>query len=226
MARVLMKSMICLAAFPILLCAQETTNAQETGVASLKGRHSVAASVGLMVEANSSQVVSVDGIRSGQRATAPLGMLSYIHWFQRDWAVTLSGGLLSAEATSSVNGPNVSSETGSVIPILFGIRYQPAALALSPAVRPYFSGSVGPYLGVGTRSGTGTVTGSETISETAVGARVAAGMDWLFGRFTFGMNAGYHFVTDFKQRIGSKKNYSGAELSLTFGILLGKGTAK
>lgn len=64
----------------------------------------------------------------------------------------------------------------------------------------------------------------EARSETALGSRLAVGVDLsLFRWFKLGFAGGYHFVTDFENRIGSEKNYSGPEFSLSLGIVFGKG---
>lgn len=173
---------------------------------------------------NSTNDASVYGLSSNNRVDEIIGRLTYTHWFQRDWALNISLGVIGTEANSLVSGSDVFSETGSVIPILFGVRFQPSRLALSPVLRPYFSGAIGSYLGFATRSRAGFVTMNETISEAAFGMHVSAGMNWFFSRlFCFGVNAGYHLVTDFEQRIGSQKNYSDPEFLLAFGILFGGG---
>lgn len=232
MVRFLITLIICIAANPILVLGQESTNVEKTSAPSpsrsnfLHGKHSIAVSIGLLVQVKAKNDASVNGTTSDTRVDGAVGTLTYTHWFQRDWAINISLGVLGAEANSSVSGSEVFSETGSVIPILFGVRYQPSRLALSPTIRPYVSGAAGPYVGFATKSRAGLVTTNETISEATLGMHVLAGMDWFFSRFSVGVNAGYHFVTDFEQRIGSQKNYSGPEFSLAVGILLGRGASK
>jgi len=65
---------------------------------------------------------------------------------------------------------------------------------------------------------------SESYSETALGSRLGVSMDLLLGKwFTLGVGAGYYLVTDFERPIGSEKNYSSPEFSLSFGMIFGKG---
>ena len=67
--------------------------------------------------------------------------------------------------------------------------------------------------------------GSESVTEVALGLRVAAGVDWFASRSTvLGIELGYHFVSDFDERIGSSDDYSGLEVSVGLGFLFGKGS--
>lgn len=64
----------------------------------------------------------------------------------------------------------------------------------------------------------------ESRSEGAFGVRLGGGIDFLLGQsFKLGANAGYDLMTDFSKPIGARKNYSGPEFSLSFGIILGEG---
>ncbi|NNG15095.1 MAG: hypothetical protein HKM89_01355, partial [Gemmatimonadales bacterium] len=102
----------------------------------------------------------------------------------------------------------------------------------------YVAASVGPYFGSVSGVSTGLIasTVSHSISaaetavsmssytETAFGSRLGVGADILLGRrFTLGFGVGYCLVTDFERRIGSETNYSGPDVALSFGILLGGG---
>jgi hypothetical protein len=56
------------------------------------------------------------------------------------------------------------------------------------------------------------------------GARVGAGIDVLAGRtFTFTAGGGYRMVREFEQPIGGRTKFSGAEITLGMGLLLGRG---
>jgi len=217
---------VCIAAVPIFAYAQGTASVDQSRTQranSLLGRHGVSVNLGLLIQANSTHAASGRGFSTDSRAEGAAGGLAYTYWFKQDWATGFSVGVLAAEAKAIADGSGSSSETGSVIPILFGLRWQPSAMALSPTVRPYVSAAVGPYVGVATKSRAGLVTGNESFTDTAVGAYVAVGVDWIFRRLTFGLNAGYHFVSDFDQPIASDNNYSGPQLALSFGLLFGRG---
>jgi len=227
MLKFIITLIICITSSPIFVTAQQSTNLEKSTVTSLQGKNSIAVSIGLLIQVNSTNEATLNGIDSNNRVDGTAGSLTYTYWLQPDWAINFSIGILGAEANASVTGSEFSAETGSVIPILFGVRYQPSGLALSHSLRPYLSGAVGPYWGFATKNNTRPFLTNKTISETALGLRVAAGMDWFFSRlFSIGVNAGYHFVSDFEQPVGSQKNYSGPEFSLNFGIIFGKGTNK
>ncbi|MFQ5653063.1 MAG: hypothetical protein ACE5IY_24300, partial [bacterium] len=161
MIRFFMTSIVCIAAYPIFVLAQESPQVEKPRVSStsrssfLHGKHRIAVSLGLLVQANSTHVTSVNQAGSDSRVDGAAATLAYTHWFRPDWAINISLGVLGAETRSSVGGSGVSSETGSVIPLLFGMKYQPAGLALNQALRPYVSASVGPYLGFATKSRAG-----------------------------------------------------------------------
>ena len=62
--------------------------------------------------------------------------------------------------------------------------------------------------------------------EVTVGAFLGGGVDFHLGRnFSMGVTTGYNWVGDFETPIGGRSNYSGFELSLSFGWVFGRGTA-
>ncbi len=77
-------------------------------------------------------------------------------------------------------------------------------------------------LGIGVRTGASTAT--ESYSETALGSRIGVGADLALSKlFTLGVGVGYYLVTDFERRVGSEKNYSSPDFSLSFGVVFGRG---
>ena len=155
-----------------------------------------------------------------------VGSVGYDYFVRDDLAVGLTAGVLDSESSTSVGVGGISSRSASVVPILFRVTYYPEELALGSQLRPYVSGSFGPYLGSATNSLVGPTVSSESISEVALGMRVAGGVDWFVSRnVKLGFGVGYHLVGDFDERIGSTDNYSGLELSVGLGILFGKGGA-
>jgi hypothetical protein len=115
-----------------------------------------------------------------------------------------------------VHGSEVSTETAAVIPLLFGVKYQPFKLTARDVLRPYITASVGPFFGTESMNRAGVITETENYSETALGSRLGVGMDLLLNKwFTLGVNTGYYLVTDFERPVGSKKNYSSPEVSMS-----------
>jgi hypothetical protein len=98
------------------------------------------------------------------------------------------------------------------------------AFAIGDALRPYVYASLGPYFGFASDVRTGVTAGTESYSGTALGSRVAAGMELsLSRRFTLGLAVGYRLVSDFERRIGAEENYSSPEFSLSLGVVIGRG---
>jgi hypothetical protein len=171
-----------------------------------------------MTELSASNQVSIGGVTTRNDATGIGGSLAYTHWLLDAWAINVSIGVVDADATTSVSGSGTSIEAATVIPLLVGVRYQPMGLTTGDTFRPYVAASVGPYFG--------SVSGVQTGFFASAVSHSISGADVLLGkRFTLGFGIGYCLVSDFENRIGSETNYSGPDLALFFGILLG-GAAK
>lgn len=207
--------------FPILAGAQTETTS-ETSPLSLYGKHRIEVHVGLLSAISASTEVTVDGVTTKSDASGLLGMIAYTYYFKPDFGLFVSSGVLDASATTSVSGSGSVVESAVVMPLLFGVKYQPAALALSEGLRLYGSAAFGPYIGSASNVQAGTTTSVEAYTESALGLRLAVGMDVFFGKiFSFGVGIGYHLVSDFEKRIGSETNYSTPEFSLSFGVIFG-----
>ena len=56
------------------------------------------------------------------------------------------------------------------------------------------------------------------------GGFLGGGVDVLLGRrWSLGVSAGYNWMTDFSQTIGTRKNYSGVDVGIGIGWMWGKG---
>lgn len=208
---------------PVHIAAQTTADPNQSSY-SLKGRHSLDLSLGLLSSMSSSAEVTFGGVNTSSSGNGFLGSVNYAYWLEDEVALSIHVGVQNADAKTSVSGLNVSTESVVVIPLLFGVKYQVFRLTDSNSLRPYLSVSVGPYIGTASNVHTGMNVAAENITETAVGSRLALDNDWLLSkRFKLGMGIGYRLVSDFSRRIGSKKNYSSPEFSLCVGIIIGKG---
>ncbi|MGB2768205.1 MAG: outer membrane beta-barrel protein, partial [Candidatus Zixiibacteriota bacterium] len=191
---------------------------------SLRGKHCIEVTAGLLSEISATQEVSAGGVTTKSEADGLIGSIGYTYWVENDWGITFSAGVSDADATTSVSDAGTSVISAVVVPMLFGVKYQPSGLLNSDGVRPYMSASIGPYSGFSSEVRTGVTTVVEARSEAALGSRLAVGVDLRLSKwFKLGFAGGYHFVTDFENRIGSEKNYSGPEFSLSLGIVFGKG---
>jgi outer membrane protein W len=229
MSRFKILAVILMLAFPISVMGETMPDFQETESAvapvsnSLKGKHGFELTLGLLSRISTATDVSVGEVRTESEADGLIGSIGYIYWFEDDWAINFRLGVSDVDATTYSGITGVLVESATVVPMLLGVRYQPSGLINSDVVRPYVSASVGPYFGFVSEVRTGVTTAAETRSETALGSRIAMGTDLSLSRlFRLGIAAGYCFVTDFENRIGSEKNHSSPEFSMSFGIVLGK----
>lgn len=191
----------------------------------LEGRHGLDLNIGIYDNTNITSISSVSGINASVLTNSSIGFMGsigYQYWFKNYLSFRLgAGALVTNVSTKTIAGAEVSSEVATVAPILTGINFYPMQISAENTILPYISLYAGPYIGVYSKSevGIATVT-EETIVETVIGTKLGAGIDFLVGSlFKLGVNAGYHFVGDYSQPIGSETNYSGPEYSLTFGFV-------
>lgn len=208
---------------PCVVAGQPTANAPQSGY-SLKGRHSIDISIGLLSNLSSSSDVTSGGVNTSSTGNGFLGSIVYAYWLEDDLAVGIRAGVQNADAKVTVTGLNVSTQSAAVVPLLFGIKYQIFRFTQQNTLRPYISVYAGPYFGFASNVRTGLNVSTESISEAAIGSRLAADFDLLLSRrFKLGIGVGYRLVSDFHNRIGTQKNYSSPEFSMCFGFILGRG---
>ena len=217
-------TVILLMIFPLSVMAQTLPSAEKKEFSdqsisnSLRGKHSISLSAGILGGVTVENEVSPNGEITSVVGEEFLGSIGYTYWLENDLATKFCIGLLSLDVTNSVQGSEVSTETATVVPLLFGIKYQPFRLTESDVLKPYVTASVGPFFGSETMNRAGVNTETEVYSETAIGSHLGAGVDLLLSKwFTLGVGGGYYFVSDFERPNGSEKNYSGPEYSLSFG---------
>lgn len=141
--------------------------------------------------------------------------MNYGYWFDEEWSLTFSAGVFGAG--TSVRYNNV--ETKAVIPVLFGMRYYPAKFSLGSVGRVYAGLALGRYMGSGTR--VRALFTTETFTESVFGGESSLGVDlFVTSWFKLGPKLSYHFLGDFSEIVGTKKNLSGAAFSFDFGFVL------
>jgi outer membrane protein W len=206
---------------PVSASAQPATDAEKPK-RSLRGKHRIELGIGLLTELRNATEITIAGVTTQSNASGALGFISYTYYFDNSFGFTIGAGVLDADATTSVSGTGAAVESASVVPLLFGVKFQPEKLAAGNALRPYASAAIGPYFGSASNVRAGVTTSTENVSEAVLGARLGIGVDFFLGRlFTFGVGIGYHFVSDFENRIGSESDYSSPEFSLSLGVAFG-----
>ncbi|HKI43694.1 MAG TPA: hypothetical protein VKA08_00050 [Balneolales bacterium] len=224
-----MKFLLCkLILIPLLLMStavlgQEADRQTDVAYYSLKDRHSLDLSFGLLSDLNSSADVTVGGVHTRSSGNGFLGSVIYSYWPEDELAVSIHVGVQNTDIKTSVTGLNVVSESAVIIPVLFGVKYQVFRITEHNNFRPYASVSIGPYFGFVSNVRTGFGVTTESIAEVVLGSRLAADFDLLLSRrFKLGIGAGYRFVSDFSRRIGTERNYSSPEFSICLGFILGR----
>lgn len=201
---------------------------QQTPVApaqvSRAGRHALELGFSVSGSSRASTTVAPGGVTFDAEGGAFGGSLSYSYWAADRVAVQVHVTAISADASVSVTGSGSVTQASSVGSFLVGLKVQPFALPGAERLRPFVSGAAGAYIGDASGVSTGLPTVVAARSETVAGARVAAGFDVLIGRrFTLGAGGAYRFMGDFREPIGGRTDYSGAEVTFSFGVLIGHG---
>jgi hypothetical protein len=189
--------------FPLLLSAQ----------IDLTNRNSISLYGGTMLNNSSSTVVGISGVSTEINA---IGTLEYAHNFSNEWALGLSSGLFSIATSTSITGvSNVS-----IYPTFFELKYYPEAFTLGNSVRGYAGIGIGAYTATANKVGIGLTSIVSNINETLFGVRPHLGVDiFILNWLTIGPNLSYHFMGDFKEVVGERKNYSGPAIAIKFGLV-------
>ena len=190
----------------------------------LAGKHRIELGVGLLSKISSSTEISYGNSTTKSEANGLLGSISYSYWLEDHVSVHITTGVMDVDATTAAHGLDTYVEASTVTPLLFGVKYQLSRQPIGNAMRPYVSAAVGPYFGFNSNVRSGEDSEVRSYSEAALGSRIGAGADLVLSRhFTLGVGAGYHFVSDFSERIGAEKNYSSPDFSIAFGVVFGSG---
>lgn len=212
------------------ISAQATSTAENTETSGAKdmyllnGRHNIQLRVGFLSSVGVKNEVSPSGVVNSVESDGFMGSVSYNYWIRQNVAVNASAGVLSSKVSNSVIGSEAINEVSSVVPVLFGFKYQPFKLTDDDVLRPYIIASFGPFIGSSVKNQAGRNTENSIFTEMALGSHLGVAVDWSISRlFVLGVGAGYYLVSDFDENIGGETNYSSPDFSLSIGIVLGKG---
>jgi len=173
-------TVILLMIFPLSVAAQtlpvaeKKESTRQSVSNSLRGKHSIALGIGLLGKMTVRNEVSAGGVTNSVEEREFLGSIAYTYWLENNLGFNFSLGVLGIDVTNSVKGSEVSTETGTVLPMLFGVKYQPFRLTTSDVLRPYVLASVGPLFGSATMNRVGVKIESESYLEAALSSRLGA----------------------------------------------------
>jgi hypothetical protein len=166
-----------------------------------------------------------DTVTAGVAAGGVFGGIQYTHYFRERIAVTAGVQTVGGESGASVAPELVFAGSSGIIAVPIGVRWNPLRSDVPNVVKPYLALSAGPVFGstAGSFSGGGRLmTGLR--SQVTTGGHAGAGVDFHVARWlSIGLNGGYNWMVDFAEPVGSRDNYSGAELGVSFGWLFGRG---
>jgi hypothetical protein len=194
---------------------------------SFTGSVSIDLLIGLYNDTNVSIINVTNDLETTNASTGFMGSLAFQYFFKNFLSFRLSAGALTVSVDSKVstniaafNQVTVKNEVATVVPVLAGLNFYPLQLSDEKIIMPYIAASIGPYIGIYNRSEVSALSvKEETFVETVFGSRLGAGIDFRIGFFKLGINANYHFVSEFSKPIGSEKNYSGPEYSFLLGFI-------
>lgn len=196
----------------------------EKAVKPLVGRHRIELGFGLLSDVENDIGVLPGVVTNDVSVDGAAFNLGYTYWPRENWNFSFKLAVLGANVNQNYAVGLMSTETSSVVPLIFSVGYQPAKLAISEGIRPFFTLGVGPILGVRTKNITSLTIANETSTESAFGAHFGAGIDFIMTRLlSLSLRGGYYLVSDFDIPVGGNDNYSTPEFSLCLGFNFGKG---
>ena len=167
---------------------------------------------------------------AGTQSVDARGGLQYTRFLRENLAATLSFDVLSAEADvvtfDGYSTFGTSLQRSLIISVPLGLRWDPRRGDLrTKPLKPYLAAGLGPVIGLhsgGSIDETTVFAGDR--AATTFGGFVGGGADVLLGRrWSLGFSAGYRWMADFSQTIGTRKNYSGVDAGIGIGWTWGKG---
>jgi hypothetical protein len=185
-----------------------------------QGRSCIEISLGLWMQASAKSQVTAGNVNV--TANGPSGSLAYWYGLRDQLYLGVCASVTRPEASSFAGLSGTSQTVSAVFPLQFGVRYwlsQPEEEMAS--LVPYIQGTLGPVFGFEARNA---LFVQEARTETAMGSRISAGVDFFTSRsFAIGLQAGFLLMTDFAQPVGGRRNFNGPDFSLGVAFLWGAG---
>ena len=170
---------------------------------------------------------AADTVTAGLSSGWLFGGVQYTYYLQERLAVTAGVQTVTAGSGASIEQDRIFAGTSGVVAAPIGVRWNPLGASVPTIAKPYIALSAGPVFGstAGSFVGGGQVSAGTSTRVTA-GGHAGAGVDVHVARWlSIGVNVGYNWMIDFAQPVGTRDNYSGPELGISFGLLFGRGRA-
>ena len=201
----------------IILFTLTILSAEHSYADSPKNRHSIDVQFSFLKNSKSSVEVGIGGVEINAGNEGMGGKVTYNYFIDDEFAINVSAGVISSNATVSTSYTNTNVNTSIVMPIMFGLKYYFTKYSDKKSVRPYLSGAGGFLVGSETETGTTKVSVS---TETAANVYFGAGADFILGKLVkLNADIGYNLSSDFSEPIGARQNYGGPEFSVGVGFM-------
>lgn len=209
---------IALSLVPCVVFPQKKTVSDSTEKLNLMGRHSVGLNLGII---NQTSEVAVDVTNTSTNMNFQASV-SYNYWLTEEIAFDASVGYLSSSVNSNVSVYGVEQKTATVTPVFLGAKYYPSVISFSGGIKPYLKLLVGVVFGSITEENVNyTYVSTNTSTQSVISVRSGIGADaFASSHFRIGLDLDYLYMPDFTKPVGTRKNYSGVNLSFSFGIII------
>lgn len=202
--------LLILVLLPSLAISQEKIN--------LKGKWDLGLNIGLI---NNTSEVYIDAGNVSTKINFQAS-ISGMYWFNNEIALHTNIGFMAASVNNSTTALGYGQKTAAILPFYFGIKLSPDALSVAKNIRPFVTAMIGGVTGTGTDNiiNNFAVTTS-TYTKSVFSVKGGIGADGLLSKlFRLGIMIDYLYMPDFDKAVGTRKNYSGLDLSLTFGVMM------
>ena len=144
------------------------------------------------------------------------------YWTSDVSAMTFSIAALDVSDKRYSTDYGIEGTESTILPMFFGTRLYMTDMNGVMPIKPYIAIAGGPVLGVNNYQDFGDIVYFEDDVYLTLGGYLGGGVDFMFGKnTTVGLQGGYNFYADFDEYVGERKNYSGAEIGVSLGILFG-----
>lgn len=209
---------ILLSCVPCIVFPQIVSSSGISEKLNLKERHSIGLNLGVI---NQTSDVAVDMANVSTKMNFQAS-INYNYFLTDEVTFEANVGYLNSSVNSNVSVYDIEQKTAMVTPVYIGAKYYPSPLSVNGEFRPYAKLLVGVVFGSITEEKVNyTYNSTNTSTQSVLSTRSGIGADAFVSRyFRIGLDLDYLYMPDFNKPVGTRKNYSGINLSFTFGIVI------